>query len=97
MSMENVPTTLDIAVVLLVAKAKNDLWGHSYETGEKMPICYFAIAQYEGDKSAYLFGVTASHEVVCDFLHESVLEAEQSASLSGFVCQDFTPFSRCSE
>ena len=84
--MDEAPEQLNGAVVRCVAPAMPGCVGHDYETGEPVNIAYFAIAQYEGDgERAYLFGVSASHQVVSDGLWESVAEAKSVAAHSGKV------------
>jgi hypothetical protein len=92
MSIADVPKTLDEASVLWVAPARAGQHGFDYETGEPVAVLYYAIAQYAGDEpQAYLFAVSAAHQVVGDSLWDSPEEAEQVAFDSGNVSQRFEP------
>ena len=84
--MDEAPKQLDGAAVRFVAPAMPGCTGYDYETGEPVNIAYFAIAQYEGggDK-AYLFGVSATHQVVSDTLWESIAQAKSVAAHSGMA------------
>jgi hypothetical protein len=83
--MDDAPEKLDGATVRWVAPATPGQIGHD-ETGEPIAIAYYAIAQYESDgQRAYLFGVTADHEVVADTLWESVEEAKSVAANSSMA------------
>ena len=56
-------------------------------------VTYFAVATYpEHEPRVHLFGVSAMHEVVCDFDHDSAEEAMQVARASGFTHDDFRPY-----
>jgi hypothetical protein len=84
--MDDVPLTLDGATVRWVAPATPGQVGHDYETGDPVAIAYYAIAQYEQDgRRAYLFGVSAGHEVVSDTLWDSVEEAKSVAANSSMA------------
>jgi hypothetical protein len=84
--MDDVPEQLDGARVRCVAPAMPGLVGHDYETGEAVDIAYYAIAQYERDgQRAYLFGVSADHQVISDTLWETVEEAKSVAARSGMA------------
>ena len=84
--MQDVPEQLDGATVVLVAPATSGRVGHTLETGESVAIAYYAIAQYPSDgPRAYLFGVSAGHEVVFDDLWDSIEEAKSVAVRSGMV------------
>ena len=84
--MDDVPEKLDGATVRWFAPATPGQMGHDYETGDPVPVAYYAIAQYEGDgQQAYLFGVSADHQVVADTLWESVEEAKSVAANSSMV------------
>jgi hypothetical protein len=84
--MDDVPEKLDGAMVLWVAPATPGQIGHDYETGERVPIAYYAIAQYGGDgHRAYLFGVSADHEVVADTLWDNIEEAKSVAANSSMA------------
>ncbi len=64
--------------------------GFDYETGAPVPIHYYAITQYPSDEPrAYLFAVSADHQVVGDSLWDSLAEAAQIALDSGYVTQAF--------
>ena len=57
MSMAKVPQSLDGASVLAIAPAYAGRLGFDYETGDRVAVLYYAIAQYAGDEPrAYLFG-----------------------------------------
>jgi hypothetical protein len=84
--MDDVPEQLDRAVVRCVAPAMAGAIGHDYETGEPVIIAYYAIAQYAGDEPrAYLFGVSAEHEVVSDYLEDSIADAKEVAAHSNMA------------
>ncbi len=92
MSIVNVPQTLDGASVLSVALASAGQLGFDYETGGPVAVLYYAIAQYAGDEPrAYLFAVSASHQVVGDSLWDSPAMAEQVALNTGTVSHRFEP------
>jgi hypothetical protein len=92
MSIAGVPQTLDGASVLSVAPASDGQIGFDYETGDPVAILYYAIAWYAGDEPrAYLFAVSAAHQVVGDSLWDSPGEAAQVALDSGNVSQRFEP------
>ena len=65
--------------MLFVATATPGRWGNNCETGQHVPIQYFAIAQYPNSRDdPYLFGVSAELQVVKDTtLHESELAMEE--------------------
>jgi hypothetical protein len=84
--MDDVPEKLDGAIVRWVAPATPGRVGHNYETGEPVAIAYYAISQYERDgQRAYLFGVSADHEVVADTLWDSIEEAKSVAANSSMA------------
>ena len=84
--MQDVPEQLDGATVVLVAPATSGQVGHNYETGEPVAIAYYAVAQYPSvGPRAYLFGVSAGHEVVSDDPWDSIEEAKSVAVRSGMV------------
>jgi hypothetical protein len=86
------PATLDGAVVLSIAPAMAGQMGHNYATGAPVPIDYYVIAQYPADASrAYLFAVSAEHEVVSDTLWDSPSEAAEVALNSEHVSKEFQP------
>lgn len=92
MNITDVPRTLDGASVLSMAPAAAGRFGHDYETGEPVAVLYYAIARYAGDEPrAYLFAVSAVHEVVGDSLWDSPEEAAQVAMDSGDVSARFQP------
>ena len=92
MSIADVPQTLDEASVLSIAPASAGQLGFDYETGEPVAVLYYAIAQYTGDEPrAYLFAVSAAHQVVGDSLWDSPEMAAQVALDSGNVSQRFQP------
>ena len=84
--MQDVPEQLDGAIVVSIAPATPGRAGVNYATGEPVLIEYFAVAQYSSDGlRAYLFGVTADHQVACDYLHDSIEEAQTEAVQDGWV------------
>lgn len=90
MSIINAPQSLDGALVIATAPALAGQFGHDYETGESVPIDYFAIAQYPSDTSrAYLFAVSVDHQVIGDSLWDSIAEAAQVALDSDQVAHAF--------
>jgi hypothetical protein len=89
-SITNAPRSLDGALVLSAAPAVAGQLGYDYETGASVPIHYYAIAQYPSDgRRAYLFAVSADHQVVGDSLWDSLAEAAQVALDSGHVTHAF--------
>jgi hypothetical protein len=89
-SITEAPQSLDGALVRSVAPAVAGRIGYDYETGESVPIHYYAIAQYPSDEPrAYLFAVSADHQVVGDSLWDSLAEAAQVALASGHVTHNF--------
>ncbi len=92
MSIAGVPRTLDGASVLSVAPASAGQLGFDYETGEPVPVSYYAIARFAGDEPrAYLFAVSAAHQVVGDSFWDSPADAARVALNSGNVSQRFEP------
>lgn len=92
MLITGVPPTLDGACVLSVAPASDERIGFDYETGDPVAVLYYAIAQYAGDEPrAYLFAVSASHQVVGDTLWDSPATAARVALDSGHVSHRFEP------
>jgi len=84
--MQNVPEQLDGATVISVAPSTPGQTGIDYQSGEPIAIEYFAVAQYPDDQPrAYLFGVSVDHRVVCDYLDDSIEEAQMQAVRNGWV------------
>ena len=84
------PETLDGALLLSTAPATANQIGTNYETGEPVRISYFAIACYpKTSREFYLFGVSATHDVVSDFDFDSPEDAAAVALASGFVTRKF--------
>ena len=84
------PETLDGAQVVSTAPATPNQIGTDYETGEAVVTSYFAIAHYpKSPRSFYLFGVSAAHDVMSDFVFRSAEDAVESALASGFVTREF--------
>jgi len=84
--MNTVPDQLDGATVLATAPATDDQVGIDYTDGTSIKIAYFAVAQYPNNgQRAYLFGVSTDHQVVSDFLYDSVEQAQSEAVRNGWV------------
>lgn len=72
--------------MLWVAPAISGQRGNDRESGERVPISAYAVAQYSGDEPrAYLFAVSSDHCVLADDLWESPEEAMRVAIDSGLV------------
>jgi hypothetical protein len=92
---DNFPTHLDGARVLCVAPAlEGDQSGHSYDSGERIPICYHAIAKYDHDPGIYLFSVSAEHEVIGDWLEDSVETFIQMLEADGIERSQWRSFAK---